>query len=197
MELTPPGIRLIGLTGAAGCGKDTLAQGLVQYGYETDKFAAPIYDAVNAMFGWGPANWLNREWKEKPIPWLTGFGGAKVSPRILLQTLGTEWGRDRIDEDIWLKIAQKKHERAWRTIITDLRFDNEAQWIRDEGGLVFEIVRSGHDKISESSHASESGVSSDLISAYIINDDLPSKMIEDARRIIWASSGLSESSQVD
>lgn len=202
---------LIGICGHAGSGKDTLAEGIAKTDvYFVYHFADPIKAAINVMFGFGPVHWENREWKEEAIPWLINttskdpMDPAGISPRYLAQTLGTEWGRNLIDGNIWLKIAQKKFERVSSTaemkggrilglgmIIPDVRFENEAQWIRDAGGLMLEVIRPGQDIISENSHASEAGFDPALIDATITNDGPPSLMVTEARRILWESSGLS------
>lgn len=209
---------LIGICGPAGSGKDTLAQGIAAMDvYVVYHFADPIKNAINAMFGFGPVHWEDREWKEAPIPWLgevwdtdSGTPGepSRVSPRYLAQTLGTEWGRETVDANIWLKIAQHKFSKVsgnatmtggrivgMGMIIPDVRFDNEAQWIKNAGGLLLQIERPSMEEISENSHASEAGIDPALIDAVVVNDGPPSKMIMEARRHLWESSGLSSSSQ--
>ena len=191
---------LIGISGAAGSGKDTLARGIAATDvYFIHHFADPIKQAVNIMFGFEMADWDDREWKEGH---LDGFD--EVSPRFLAQTLGTEWGRHVIDTDLWLKLAQRKYDKVSKTatlnqgrimgmgmIIPDVRFENEAQWIVDEGGLMLHIERPGQEQISESSHASEAGFDPALIHEVVYNDGPPSKMIADAREILWHFSGFS------
>ena len=190
---------LIGICGPAGSGKDTLADGIAATDvYVKHNLAHPIKAALNAMFGWGPAHWENREWKDSPIDWLGH------SPRYIAQTLGTEWGRELIDGEVWLKVAQRKYAKiagagtmsggrivGMGMIVPDIRFENEAAWIKDEGGLLLEVQRPGHETISQSEHASERGIPAEYIDAVIINDGPPSKMISDARKILWASSGFS------
>jgi hypothetical protein len=213
---------LIGISGAAGAGKDTLARGIAAVDvYGIYHFADPIKLAINAMFGFEMGDWNDREWKEEPIP---GFEMrlsadycdrfdiprqavgevASRSPRFLAQTLGTEWGRLMIDMDIWLKLAQRRYAMISKQatlskgrimgmgmIIPDVRFENEAQWIKDEGGLLLHVERPGQEEISESSHASEAGFDPALINEVIYNDGPPSKMIADAREILWHFSGFS------
>jgi len=208
---------LIGICGPAGSGKDTLADGIAALDvYFKYSFADPIRNALNAMFGWGPVHWQNREWKEAPIPWLERELAAEghesemcnPSPRYLAQTIGTEWGREMIDAELWLKIAQQKFAKVNQTaemkggrivglgmIIPDVRFKNEAEWIRREGGLLLKVERPGMEAISESSHASEAGLDPALIDAVIINDGPPSVMIMAARKVLWESSGLSANSR--
>lgn len=207
---------LIGICGPAGSGKDTLADGIAAMDvYFKYAFADPIKAAINVMFGFGPVHWQNREWKEEPMPWLSrqltredvpevpGAIGefACPSPRSLMQSLGTDWGRDMVDQELWLKIAQQKFAKVNTTaqmqggriiglgmIIPDVRFNNEAQWIKDAGGLLLQIDRPSLEPISENSHASEAGLDPALIDAVIVNDGPPSVMIMAARKVLWESS---------
>src|SRR5690348_6899955 len=103
--------RLIGLTGKAGSGKDTIADRLVvNKGFTKLAFAAPMKEALNKLFGFDPSDWYDREWKETPLP------GIGKSPRQLAQTLGTEWGRDTINPNLWILLAQRRmvEDEAWQ-----------------------------------------------------------------------------------
>jgi hypothetical protein len=199
-------VPLIGITGLAGSGKDTLADGIAAIDvYVKYSLADPIKAAINTMFGFGPVHWTDREWKEKPIPWLGET--AQRSPRFLAQTLGTEWGRQIIHPEIWLRIADQKFQRISQTgtmqggrimgmgmIVPDIRFDNEAKWIKDNGGLLLKVERPDLEEISENSHATEAGVSPALIDAVITNDGPPSKMVTEARNVLWEFSAQSAAS---
>jgi len=158
---------LVGLTGKAGVGKDTLADYLVaRHGFAKLSLAAPLKEAINGLFGFTPEQWDDREWKERVIDWIG------KSPRQLAQTIGTEWGRECIAEDIWLRIAQRRIEQLLAegykgVVISDVRFDNEASFVRRLGGLVCAIVRDAVDDVSP--HASERGVHIALIHHWIVN----------------------------
>jgi hypothetical protein len=138
---------LVALTGPAGSGKDTAAELLSErHGFERYAFADPIKDMLTALLvgaGLDYAYLFERRLKELPIPYI-GHSG-----RRLMQTLGTEWGR-AIDPDLWVNLAALQlglhdlprsapiHDRI---VITDLRFPNEAEWVRRMGGLVVRVVR--------------------------------------------------------
>lgn len=73
--------------------------------------------------------------------------GIGASPRKLMQTLGTEWGRIMINEDLWLNMAKLKLRDAEGVlIISDLRFESEAEWVRQNQGLVVRIRRTAYDE---------------------------------------------------
>lgn len=158
---------LIGLTGAAGSGKNTVADLL---GWRQMAFAQPLYRMLSAMTGLPVEELQDRSRKEAVIPWLG------KSPRQLLQSLGTEWGRDTIGPDVWVN-ATLMHAKPMlaageNIVITDVRFDNEAIAIIGVGGRVFRVVRPGHGCLAATtaSHVSEAGVSDHLVTAEIRND---------------------------
>lgn len=162
--------RLIGITGKAGAGKDTIADLCVkEFGAVKYNFALPIKQMINIMLGTTMGNWEDREWKEGGLDWL-----SNVSPRRMAQTLGTEWGRNLVDPDLWVKIAmlrfQHHADSGHRTpfIIPDVRFDNEAEAIHRIGGKVIRVVRPN--VVSVAAHVSEAGVSDNLVDGTIVND---------------------------
>lgn len=147
--------RLIGLTGYAGTGKDTV-RSILEEEYDLDgmAFADAIRDMLAGLFasvgidhGW----MVERHLKEMEIPEL----GA--SYRKLAQLLGTEWGRS-IDPDFWVRIAAAKvklcaHYNNAGVVISDVRFPNEAAWIRSQGGVIWRVIRPGTAPVR--AHASE------------------------------------------
>lgn len=135
---------LIGLTGRAGAGKSTVASHLeAEWAFEHAALADPILAMVLALFddaGISSAWATERALKEQP----TVLG---VSYRRIAQTLGTEWGRELIDPDLWLKVAQHKVDAARlcedSLVISDVRFANEAAWLLERGGVLVRITRPG------------------------------------------------------
>lgn len=170
---------LIGICGAAGSGKDEVASVLVEkFGYIRNKFADPLYEMVAAMTGYTVSQLQDRRLKEKPIGWLDS-----KTPRQLLQTLGTDWGRTLVHSEVWIRSVQRRVERAREdgrhSVITDLRFDNEAEWVRACGGVVWRVERDvPTDVACLTPHSSESGVKDGLIDRTIVNDGT----LEDLRR---------------
>jgi hypothetical protein len=158
---------LVGFYGRAGSGKDTAADEMATQGYARYSFAQPIYAAVSAMLGVPVSTLRDREFKEAPL------GELSVSPRVLMQTLGTEWAREMIREDFWVRIAAREWRRTQARarkglIISDVRFSNEAEWIRSEGGMVIHVVRDDIQQVA--GHISEAPINPDLIHYTVYNN---------------------------
>lgn len=161
--------RLIAFTGPAGCGKSTAAQVLMGKGWQRVKFASILKDMCRAM---GMTEEMIEGYdKEKPQ---AVFGGQ--TPRFIMQTLGTEWGRKTISPDLWVSITKAEIQRqldvGHNVVVDDCRFDNEADCIRFLGGVVVSI--DGRGGIS-GAHESESGVTSD----YVIDNNGTLEDLED------------------
>lgn len=160
---------LIGLTGLAGSGKDTVREILVNgdLPFSGIAFADPIRDMLKALLdsvGVNPRWMTDRDLKERDIPEIGS------SYRKMAQQLGTEWGR-AIDPDFWLKIARTKvqvrQRNGFHTVVSDVRFPNEAAWIKANGGVVWKISRPGIEPVR--AHASEALVDG-LPYDYVINN---------------------------
>ncbi len=147
---------LIGLAGRARSGKDTVGDWLeTQYGFERTAFASPLKTGVRAMFGLTRAH-TDGDLKEEVIPHLG------VSPRQLMQWLGTEYGRDLIGPTVWIDVVLER----WRAlcgkkhnpllVVTDVRFNNEAEALRQQGGVIIHIERPDLPEVA--AHTSEQGV---------------------------------------
>lgn len=144
---------LVGFCGRAGAGKSAAAQILVErYGYRRVCFAGPL-KAMLAALGLSAAE-IYGPLKEQPCALLAGR-----TPRHAMQTLGTEWGRDLIDRDLWLRAWAREVDAildAGRgVVVDDARFPNEAKALRDRGGLLVRIVAPEDVAFSADQHESE------------------------------------------
>lgn len=162
-------MKLLAIAGKAGSGKDTLAHYiktiLPPSSVRTAAFADPIKDGLSATIGIARSVFDDRALKEKPI------AGIGKSPRELMQSLGTAWGRELVAEDLWVRRMEQfansveydfalcqniRHGDDGLLIITDVRMDNEAQWVREHGGKLVHLHRASAGSVA--AHSSEAGV---------------------------------------
>lgn len=200
---------VIALTGKARSGKDTVAQivhTLVDahnnqpdtmfddnwvIGYES--FAAPLKSMVAMLldfYGLGSIQqpetlqpYIEGDRKEEKLPYLN------KSARELMQTLGTDWGRKLVHENMWVDSMTarllnydmiKDHGYAGAVVcITDCRFDNEAEAMKQRHGAhIVQVVRSdAPTSVGDPDHPSEAGVSPALIDATIINNGTKRELV--------------------
>ena len=141
---------IVGFCGLAGSGKSTAAQNLVARNFACVPFAAPL-KRMFAALGLAPSSRDDpMVWRETPHDLLCG-----KTPRQALQTLGTEWGREQIGADVWVRLWAAEAS-AWPHVVADdVRFANEAAAIRGAGGLVIRIDRPGAGSASGAGHVSE------------------------------------------
>lgn len=140
---------LIGIIGLAGSGKTLIAKHLVDHrDYTRTRFADPLKRMLRDGLGLSQEE-VDGDLKMTPNP---TFGGR--TPRYLMQTLGTEWGRKRVTHDIWVNLW-KRDVLAIKgdVVVDDVRFPNEAQAIRDLGGVLWRVDRPG---LVTGNHPSES-----------------------------------------
>lgn len=163
-EFTFP--KVIGLTGPKGIGKSTFA---ARVGGTILSLSMPIKEMLSVIVD---KKYLHED-KEAQIP---GFPEG-LNGRRLLQTLGTEWGRN-LYPSIWLDAARDKitnlitnakvsGNQFFRVIVDDVRFRNEALMIQELGGEVWRIKRTGFVPLKDD-HSSEEGLSEEYINKEII-----------------------------
>jgi hypothetical protein len=162
-----PNYNLIGLTGYAQSGKDTLASILVEkYGYSRIAFADKIRDflyGINPMVACSPTGYL------QDLVNLVGWDKAKQEPQVrrLLQDLGIS-ARDLIFEDIWVTAALSSVDKDQRVVVTDVRFENEAATIKSMGGQIWRVKRSGVGPVNN--HVSESEMDGYKVDQIFVNN---------------------------
>jgi hypothetical protein len=177
---------MIGLTGYAYVGKDTLADLLVRsHGYHRLGFADPLYAMLLALNPPVPRRdappllTVRELFNEHGGSWTLAKQDPYHGPglRGLLQRLGTEAVRKHLGEDTWVRAAARtidKHDWA-RTVMSDVRFLNEAEFVRQSGGIVVRIHRSGYGPVNQ--HVSDAGQDDIKTDLSIVNDGEPSDMI--------------------
>ena len=140
---------IVGLVGFIGAGKGTVADLLVErHGYFKESFANSLKDACSIIFGWNREMLEgntpeSRAWREQKDEWWSEKLGKEFSPRLALQLMGTEAGRDVFHPDLWVHTVMRRCEKAsWNNyVIADVRFPNEINAIVESGGKVIRVRR--------------------------------------------------------
>ena len=138
---------IIGLVGFIGSGKGTVRDILVrQHGYHGFAFADALKDSVATIFMWprglleGDSN-ASRAFRERVDVWWSHKLGYDVTPRLILQKMGTEACREGIADNIWIAALEKRIHGYEDVVISDVRFPNEIDFIRSAGGILVRVKR--------------------------------------------------------
>lgn len=161
--------------------------------WEVKKFADKLKDIVCMLIGCTRAQLEDRDFKEKELGeewwlWRENITGKlfpyygheindyiliKLTPRLLLQILGTDCGRDIIHPNIWVNSLMSEYHEKYDVaeefeggrvsiypedsnwIITDTRFPNELKAIKDKGGISIKVVRYPDIKIQKSGNEND------------------------------------------
>lgn len=134
----------LGISGFAQSGKTTAANYLEKYhGYRRHHIAEPLRDMLRVLlrrFGMADElinRYLTGDLKEQVIPCLG------VTSRSAQITLGTEWGREQVDENLWARLWAHEVNAFTRPMNDSVRFPNEESEIRGIGGATILIRRKG------------------------------------------------------
>jgi len=167
------GIKLIGISGHAGSGKDSIAKYIHTFYQDVwvEHFADPLKDCASAAFGVARDLFDDPELKNVSIPYWN------FSPRKMAQFVGTELFRDAtidivsdpsIDHSFWVHRLQGKllgelildgegeYSEGDTVLIPDVRFQDEVDWICANGGFIINVRRPGYEgAVGIPNHASE------------------------------------------
>lgn len=185
-------MKLIGFGGTLGVGKDTAYKMLSAYSlsepsckaiFRRIAFADPLkFAALNAFGGEHRNYWGDPKDKNEIIqPW-------GVSGRQILQFLGTEMFRDlapklvpKIKNNFWIARLEQEIIQSDPEVIhciTDVRFQNEADWVTRNGGILIRITRAGPIFITGiQGHRSEEGFLAKERYYEISNDGTPFELL--------------------
>jgi hypothetical protein len=161
---------IIGLSGWARSGKDTVANFLVEnHGFTKLSFADPMREALVRL---DPQIYVSGHIMH--LAWAVNkFGWEEIksqSPDIrgLMQRLGTEVGREMFGEDFWVNQALKKAQEFDNVVFSDTRFKNEARAIMANHGAVVRIERAGN--LPANDHVSEHDLDNFPFDLHIFNN---------------------------
>jgi hypothetical protein len=189
-------MRVIGLCGLIGSGKGTVAEHLMEeHNYVGVSFAETLKDAAACIFGWdrdmleGDTE-RSRAERELKDEWWSERMGFDVSPRYMLQFMGTEVMRNNLHQNIWALATEKRIIQMAQDypylnyVISDVRFPNEFDMIHRLNGEVWHIQRGElpdwFGKNPSHIHASETAWNNCFFDATIQNNGT----IEDLKRAV-------------
>jgi hypothetical protein len=141
-------MKIIGLVGFKGSGKDTASQPLLDLGHQKTSFAGIIKDCCSVIFGWdrdmleGLTDESRIKREETDLWWAEKLKRPGFSPRRAFTSFGTDVIRQHFDENIWVMAVERQILNTggdW--VITDCRFPNEIKMIKDLGGTLIRVKR--------------------------------------------------------
>jgi hypothetical protein len=204
-------MRLIGISGKIGAGKDTVGVIIRQLAitnngadWDIRKFAGKLKIVASLLTGISIEKFedqefkktiLGPEWgketKSNPLNAIEPFKDVTfvemMSVRDLLQKLGTEAMRNGLHQNVWVNalFADFKEDMHW--VVTDMRFPNEYKAIKDKGGITIRVNRPGHGTSMTdlaSAHPSETALDGFEFDYTINNDGDLEKLISLVREIL-------------
>ena len=139
---------ILGIAGAIGSGKDTIADYLVNFHeFRRESWAGTLKDAISVVFGWdrilleGKTK-QSREWRELPDKWWSNKLNKTITPRNVLQEWGTDVCRQGYHDNIWVASLENKLLKITDDIvISDCRFENELASVKNLGGITIRVSR--------------------------------------------------------
>lgn len=174
--------RLIGLCGKKRAGKNTFADMLSElHPYQQISFADALWDVLLAT---NPYVGIDHT-RVNDLVVAIGKERAKIEfpeVRRLLQDLGTNGVRNVIGPDTWLNLVSQKIVQNSDTsyAVTDLRFENEAQMVKDLGGIVVKLDRPRTGFELQDQHPSETSVDLIIPDVFVVNNQGLDNLREEA-----------------
>lgn len=145
---------IIAICGFQGVGKDTFSNYLVsKYNFVKFSFASATKDVLSVMFGWDRKllegdTIESRKFRESIDTWWSSkLSIDDLTPRKMLQIIGTDLFRNNFNSEIWISIVEKKIidilklNPNQKIIISDCRFPNEIKMAKNLGAKLIHIHR--------------------------------------------------------
>ena len=152
-------MRIIGIIGRKMHGKDTIADIIVsKYDYQKISFATPLKEGGRQIFGLTEEQLYGDKKDVIDDFW-------KVTPRTLLQFVGTDLFRNQLSDvipyigsDIWVQRLEKTliDNPEQKYVIPDIRFINEIKMLKKHNAIIIKVHRP--DLLNRDEHISEKGI---------------------------------------
>jgi dephospho-CoA kinase len=202
---------IIAIAGKIGSGKNTVGDiiqkiCLTNEGptFEQKSFAGKLKQIASLLTGIPVEKFEDQEFKKtllgpewgtvstNPLNAIPVFGDVRflhlMSVRELLQKLGTEAMRDGLHKNVWVNALFSDVSLEDNIIITDMRFENEMEAVKERGGITIRVVRPVEkSKTTARLHPSETSLDSAEFDYEIINDGEIVDLIEKVKEILIKS----------
>lgn len=147
---------LFGICGRIGSGKTTTANYLVEKGFTELTFGEPVKKIVEIVYGFDkeiinpqtPHHRRLRENLKDPI-----YG---ITARQALEYIGTDIFREKVDNNVWVNVIKRNIQKlGGNIVVSDCRFKNEIEMIRELGGKLIVLYQKNNDfNIDKNEHRS-------------------------------------------
>lgn len=178
-------VTLIGLGGAISAGKTTAAEGLVERGWQEYTFATPLKKICQTAYLLSPQQLYGTLQDKETVDPRWG-----VSPREIMQFVGTELFRNGQSEllphmgaNFWVEHFRHFYRQfvvdhpGVPLVVSDVRFPNEAEAIRELGGTTVYLHRPQAQESRYNSHVSEIGKNAISWDHTVINDGTVEELV--------------------
>lgn len=176
-----PRVKVVGISGYARTGKDTIGAALIEDGYVRASFADYIRDALYRLNPWTAGGKTVVELVDE-----LGWEGIKPDyPEIreMLQRLGSEVGRSLLGEDVWVNLTFSNLPDGAKVVVTDCRFPNEAAAIKKLNGEMWRVERVGFSPAN--AHISETALDDWTFDKTFYNDGTISVLHNEVRSYLY------------
>ena len=132
---------IISLVGYSKSGKDEVAKIIQELHpqYSIQKFAAKLKEVASVLLG-VPKQLFEEQWYKDMC---LGVKWDHMTVRQFLQRLGPDCIRFGLHQDTWVNALFSDYKQGDSWLISDTRFINEAQYVKDAGGLIIRVNRPG------------------------------------------------------
>ena len=173
---------IFAFVGYMGSGKTTIARAALmgRTNWQHIGFSDPMINMMRAL-GVPESIIVDKARWNDPLSVLNGR-----TLRHATQTIGTEWGREHMGQDFWLNHGlERARNFKGNTFIDNVRFPNEAEAIKNAGGILIALHRRAAVPSGEP-HESERHIAvlQNRCTCHIYNDDAPMHAVAQLERIL-------------
>lgn len=175
---------IIGISGYSQSGKDTLGMAIqtISPQWQIKKFAGKLKTIASLLTGVSPELFESQEFKNWKMGEEWNDNGYTMTYREFLQTLGTEAIRDSIHPNAWVNALMADYTPDDHWVVTDVRFPNEANAIKEVGGVIVRINRPSKPPVNK--HLSEIALDQWEFDYHVENDKDIVDLLMPAKKIL-------------